>query len=185
MISFLFLSVVVTAKPEQQSLQIAVINSEKAFELSTEGQKAISQLKEKQNSIQTELQNKDNKIFELEKKLNTQRLTLTFEAQQQLVSDIERLKTERKRYEEDSIKNFRDFQFKIYNRIRAEVVPIVEDIAKEKGISLVFDLSASGIWYFDQAIDITKDVVQKYDALKKQTLSKDQFEITPHSPSLF
>jgi len=46
------------------------------------------------------------------------------------------------------------------------MIPIVETVAKENGLSLVFDLSAQNIAYSHPSLDITLDVIKKYDAGK-------------------
>lgn len=156
----------------QESFKAAVIDSVKAFESSEEGQKAISQLREKEQKIKNELSKLDSQAQALEKKLYTQKFTLTPESQQQLASDLDRIRTERKRLEEDSIKDYRRLEFSIFGKIKAEMFPIIEDVAKERGYSVVFDLSVGGVSlfspvaYFNPAIDITEEVTKRYNALK-------------------
>ncbi|MCP4216899.1 MAG: OmpH family outer membrane protein, partial [bacterium] len=41
---------------------------------------------------------------------------------------------------------------------------IAENIGKAKGFTLILDMTSSGIAYFDQAIDITADVIKAVDA---------------------
>ncbi len=150
----------------QQTFKVAVIDSQKAFEGSVEGKKTIVQLREKEQKIRLELSNINNEIQALEKKLNTQKFTLSLEAQQQLALDRDMLRTKYKRYEEDSTKEFRQLQFRLYSKIRSEVLPIIENTAKEKGFSIVFDLSMTGVAYVHPDFDITQEVIRKYNASK-------------------
>lgn len=156
----------------QESFNVAVIDSVKAFENSTEGKKDISQLREKEQKIKNELSKLDSQAKALEKKLLTQQFTLTPEAKDRLASDLDRLRTKRKRFEEDSIKDYRRLEFSIFGKIKAEVFPIIEDVAKERGYSVVFDLSVGGVSlfspvaYFNPSIDITVEVTKRYNNLK-------------------
>jgi outer membrane protein len=150
----------------EQVNSIAVIDPARALETSTEGQKTVAQLQAKQQSIRDELNQIDNDVQGIENRLKTQRLTLTQEAQQKLAMDLDQLQTRRKRVEEDSIKDYQRLEFQLINRFKQDVLPIIETVAKEKGFSLVLDLSITGVAYFDQSIDITEEVVKRYNASK-------------------
>ncbi len=150
----------------EQALTVAVIDSQKTFQNSIEGRKAITLLQEREQKINFNLAEIDKKIQDLDTKLNTQRLVMTFEAQEQLAFDLDKLRTERKRVSEDSLKDWQRLQFRLFNKIRDEVNPIIEKVANEKGYSLVLDLSANSVAYFSMSIDITDEVIKRYDALK-------------------
>jgi len=160
------LAVFVSQGPAQQLFKVAVVDSQKTLQNSKEGQKAIALLQEKEQKINSELANLDKKIQDLDTKLKTQRLVMTFEAQEQLSFDLDNLRTKRKRIAEDSLKEWQRLQFKLFDKIREEVNPIIENVAKEKGFSLVLDLSSNSVAYFSLSVDITDEVIKKYDASK-------------------
>jgi len=149
-----------------QQIKIGVVNSQEVLEKSSEGKKAIGQLEEKRKSNQDRLGNMDEEIRKLETKLNTQRLTLTNEAILQLSSDIEKKRTERKRFAEDSLREMQDMQLRLFNRVQGELIPIIEQIGKEKNLDLILDLANSGAIYFNPVIDLTTEVIRRYDASK-------------------
>jgi len=161
----------------EQSMSIGVIDPAKMMESSIEGQKVISELKAKEQTIIKTLNQIDSDVQSIENKLRTQRLTLTQESQQNMALDIERLRTKRKRVEEDSYNDYKRLEFTLNNKLREEVLPIIETVAKERGYELVLDLSISGVAYFDNTIDITEEVIKRYDASKKSersgSLSRD------------
>lgn len=149
-----------------QPIAIGVIDPVKMMESSSEGQKVISELKAKEQTIINSLNQIDNDVQNIENRLRTQRLTLTAEVQQNMALDLERLRTKRKRVEEDSYNDYKRLEFTLNNRIRQEVLPIIETVAKERGFKLVLDLSISGVAYFDNTIDITEEVAKRYDVSK-------------------
>lgn len=166
-ILFIFaLMVFVSQGTAQQLFKAAVVDSQKTLQTSKEGQKAIALLREKEQKINSELANLDKKIQDLDTKLKTQRLVMTFEAQEQLSFDLDNLRTERKRFAEDSLRDWQRLQFKLFDKIRQEVNPIVENVAKEKGFSLVLDLASDSVVYFSLSVDITDEVIKRYDASK-------------------
>ena len=150
----------------QESPKIGVINSQDVLERSAEGKRVIARLQEKDKSNQAALTKLDEEIRQLETRLNTQRLTLSEEAAYNMNADLQRKQTERKRVAEDASRDFQDLQMKLFNKIQSELIPIIEAMGKEKGIDLVFDLARSGAVYFDPAIDMTNEVIRRYDASK-------------------
>lgn len=150
----------------QQIVKIGVINSQDILEKSTEGKRVISQLQDRDKKYQSDLAKLDDEIRKLETKLNTQRLTLTDEALLALNSDLEKKRTDRKRLAEDAARDIQDLQFRLFNRVQSELLPIIEQLGKEKGLDIIFDLTKSGAVYFSPVIDLTEEVIKRYDASK-------------------
>jgi Skp family chaperone for outer membrane proteins len=150
----------------QQPTKIGVINSQQAFTASAEGKKAQTQLLDQENKIKSDLARLDAEIKTLETKLTTQRMTLSNDAAIQIQSDLERKTTARKRREEDGAREAQQFQISLVQRIRGEMVGIIDGLAKEKGLDLILDLGASGIVFFNPAMDITDEIIRRYDAAK-------------------
>jgi Skp family chaperone for outer membrane proteins len=101
--------------------------------------------------------------------MNTGRLTMTNEALIALQADIEKKTTDRKRYEEDAARDAQQLSANLIQRIRVEMVAIIEALAKEKGLELVLDTATSGVVTASPTIDITDEVVKRYDATKVAT----------------
>jgi len=149
----------------QETFNVGVINSAKVMQTSAEGKKAMFTLKQKEQQINEELTKIDSQAKELEIKLSSQKLVLSLESQQQMTYDLEQLRTKRKRADEDYTKEYQQLEFSLVTKIRNEVFPIIESVAKEKKFRLVLDLSVTGVAYVDPVIDITDEVIQRYDAL--------------------
>ena len=147
----------------EQIPQIAVFDSQRAIEGSIAGEKAIAQLQVKRESIKNKLSLMDSQVFSIQNKLKIQELTLSLDTKQKLLFELENLKTKRLRNEEDYTKEFQQLQFSLINKIRVEMMPIITGLAKEKGYSLVFDLSAGSIAYVHPDFDITDEVIRRYN----------------------
>jgi len=165
----LFSAVLVSLSFAQQPLKMGIINSQKILESSKEGKRVIVQLQEKDKKIQSELAKQDDSIRSLETKLSTQRLTLSEQSVIQLSSDLDRKRTERKRYAEDSFKDLQDLQMRLFNKVQSELMPIIQQLGREKGFDLIFDLAKSGAIYFNPAINFTDEIIKRYDASKAGT----------------
>lgn len=162
----LTLLVLVSLGFSQQVQKIGIVNSQSVLEQSAEGKRIMGQLQEKDKNNQAQLTKLDDEIRSLETKLNTQRLTLTQEALINLNSDLERKRTDRKRFAEDSLREMNDLTARLFQRIQGELLPIIEQVGKEKNLDIIFDLARSGAIYFNPVIDVTKEVITRYDASK-------------------
>jgi len=162
----LVLSLLFSTGFAQESSKIATVDSQQILENSIEGKKALAQIREREKANREQLSKKDEEIRNLEKKISTQSLTLTQEARMNLNSDLERLKTERQRMYEDSQREINEMAARLFQKIQNEVVPIIEQIGKERGLEIIFDLQRSGTIYASPTIDITREVIQRYDEQK-------------------
>jgi Skp family chaperone for outer membrane proteins len=162
----LFILVVAGVSYAQQASKIAIINSQKAFETSVEGKKVLGQMQDRENKIKSDIQKLDDSIRLLENKLSTGRLTMTNEALLGIQADVDKKATERKRYEEDASRDAQQFSANLVQKIRAEMVTIIDNLAKERGLELVLDVQQSGVVTFSPTIDITDEVIRRYDQSK-------------------
>jgi Skp family chaperone for outer membrane proteins len=162
----LFILVVAGVSYAQQASKIAIINSQKAFETSVEGKKVLGQMQDRENKIKADIQKLDDSIRLLENKLSTGRLTMTNEALLGIQADVDKKTTERKRYEEDAARDAQQFSANLVQKIRSEMVTIIDNLAKERGLELVLDVQQSGVVTFSPTIDITDEVIRRYDQSK-------------------
>jgi Skp family chaperone for outer membrane proteins len=145
-------------------MKFGVVDSTQVLEKSKEGKRVTAQLEAKNKTLQEDLARLDNKIRDLETRLNTQRLTLSQEALTNLMADLDKQRTERTRFVEDSRRELNDLQVRLFQRLQTELRPIIADVGKEKNLDLIFDIGGSGIIYFNPAVDLTQEVIQKFDA---------------------
>jgi len=152
----------------QSTSKIGVVNSQEVLEKSAEGKKIMAQLEDRNKKNQGQIAKLDDEINQLQSKLNTQRLTLTNEAMMQLNSDIEKKQTDRKRMAEDTYREMQEFTQRLFQKMQAELIPIIEQAGQDRELDLIFDLLKSGTIYFSPTIDLTAEVITRYDAAKAQ-----------------
>ncbi len=146
--------------------KIGVINSQDVLERSAEGKKIIARIQERDKQYQAEIAKMDDDIRQLQTRLNTQRLTLTDEAAGQLQADLERKSTDRKRRAEDALAGMQELTNRLFQKIQAELIPIVEQLGKERGMDMIFDLQKSGAAWVNPVIDLSNEIIKRYDASK-------------------
>jgi outer membrane protein len=150
----------------QQTIKVAVVNSARAFESSSEGKKAALEIQTREDKLKADVQKLDDELNAMRAKLDAGRVTMTPEALAGLERDIETKTAARKRFAEDAEKEYHQLQVDLMSKVRDEMVTIINAMAKERGYDLVFDLGGSGLITFNPVLDITDEVVRRYDAMK-------------------
>jgi len=57
-----------------------------------------------------------------------------------------------------------ELQMRTLSKIQDELIPLIEQLRKDKDLDLIFDLTKTGTVYFDPALDLTAELVRRYDA---------------------
>jgi len=164
-------AILVASSFAQQTMKIGAVNSGEVLQKSIEGKSIIARLEEKNRADQTKLNNMDEDIRQIENRITTQRLTLTSEALMNMSSDLEKKRTERKRFAEDSAREFEELRARLFDRLTNEVITIIEQIGKEMNLEIIFDAAPgrSGVIYVSPSVDLTAEVIKRYDASKAPT----------------
>ncbi len=162
----LFIAGLVSLGYAQQPMKVGVVDSTQVLEKSKEGKRVTAQIEAKNKTLQEDLVRLDDKIRDLETRLNTQRLTLSQEALGNLMADLDKQRTARTRFVEDSRRDLNDLTQRLFAKLQSELRPIIADVGKGKNLDIIFDVGSSGIIYFNPAVDITPEVIQKYDISK-------------------
>jgi outer membrane protein len=146
--------------------KLATLNSQEVLEKSIEGKKAIAALQAADKKYSDDITRLDDQIKLLQNRLTTQRLTLTVEAAASIQAEVQKKQTDRQRAAEDATKAMQDLQANTLARIQDALIPLIEQVRKDKGLDLIFDLAKSGTVYVNPAIDLTGEIVRLYDAMK-------------------
>jgi len=162
----LFFVAILSTSFAQESSRVGIVNPMQVMEQSAEGKLILARLEKKSKENQDKLVKMDDRIRDLETRINTQRLTLTQESLMNMSSDLERIRTDRKRFAEDSYREFTQLRDRLFNKVKTELIPLIEQLGKERNMVAIFDLTTSGVIYFTPTIDLTEELIKKYDASK-------------------
>jgi Skp family chaperone for outer membrane proteins len=163
--------------------KIAIINVLRAIVDCAEGQKVNGDFQKKYDVKRDELAKKQKELQDLQQQLTTQGGTMTDEARAALGRSIDQKTTAFQRSQEDAEKEFTNLRNEIFSRIGTKMTPIVQQYAKEKNFTLVLDYSpqTGQLAYTDPALDITDDIIKRYDGL--QVSQKTSAPTAPKQPS--
>ncbi|HUT07320.1 MAG TPA: OmpH family outer membrane protein [Candidatus Latescibacteria bacterium] len=150
----------------QEASKLGVINSQDILDKSVEGQRVLAQLQAANTKYTESITRLDDQIKQLQNRLSAQRLTLTTEAAAAIQADIQKKQTDRQRMAEDASRAMQELQARSLDQLQSEIMPIIEQLRKDKGLDVIFDLGKSGVAFMSPALDLTAEVLRRYDALK-------------------
>jgi outer membrane protein len=152
--------------PAQEASKLGVVNSQDILDKSVEGQRVLAQLQAADKKYTEGITRLDDQIKQLQNRLSTQRLTLTPEASAAIQLDIQKKQTDRQRMAEDAARAMQELQARTLDQLQREILPIIEQLRKDKGLDIIFDLDKSGVAFMSPALDLTAEILRRYDALK-------------------
>jgi outer membrane protein len=152
--------------PAQEASKLGIVNSQEILDKSVEGQRVLAQLQAADKKYAESITRLEDQIKQLQNRLSAQRLTLTAEAAARIQADIKKAQTERQRTAEDASRAMQELQARTLGQLQNEILPIIEQLRKDKGLDVIFDLGKSGTVFVSPSLDLTAEVIRRYDALK-------------------
>ncbi len=148
----------------KSEVKVAVVDADRVVNESIKGKRAKEALQKLFNSKKTELQKKQKEIQQLRNKIATTSASLSEEAREKLEKELEDALIEFKRMQDDATRELKKKEGELLGEIEQEVLGIIDRIGKEKGLTLIFNKFASGLVFADPKIDITDEVISRYNS---------------------
>ena len=153
--------------PFPQGAKIAFFNPQAVFQGSADGRAAVTRVNALIQKKQTENADKAKLLQGNQQKLQTSGSVMNEAARTQLEKEIDRQTKEAERFQQDAQAEINELQQEVQNEFVKKLSPIIEQIATEKGLHMVFNAVESGIAWAMPGLDLTADVVKKLDATAK------------------
>jgi outer membrane protein len=147
-------------------VKIAALDVRGAIVSTAEGKEAAIELQSKFAPRQTDLQNMQKQIEDIQSRLQNGAATLSDEEKASLQRQADLSGHELQRGQDDLQEQVNAAQQDIVDRIGRKMLDVVDRYARENGIAVVLDSSTQGgaILYRAEQVDITADIVRLYDA---------------------
>ena len=152
--------------PFPAGAKIAFFQPEVVFQNSTEGKAALARVQALVQKKQTENADKAKQLQANQQKLQTSGSVMNEAARAQLEKEIERQQKEAERFQQDAQAEINELQQEVQNDFVKKMSPILDQLAAEKGLHLVFNAGQSGISWAAPGLDLTPEVIKKLDAPK-------------------
>ena len=152
--------------PFPQDSKIAFVDVNGIAQTSASGKDASKKLNDFQSKKVAELSDKNKQLTTLTTKRDSGTGVLNDAARAQLDKDIDKLQRDIQFAQSNAQAEFQDLQNELQGEFQKRLIPVIEEIAKEKGLYAVFSIADSGAAYVHPGLNITDEVVKKLDAKK-------------------
>jgi Skp family chaperone for outer membrane proteins len=158
--------------PFPAGAKVAFFNPQAVFQASADGRAAVTRVNALIQKKQTENADKAKLLQGNQQKLQTSGSVMNETARVQLEKEIEKQTKDAERFQQDAQAEINELQQEVQNEFVKKLSPIIEALAVEKGLHLVFNASESGIAWAVPGLDLTADVIKKLDATAKPATAK-------------
>jgi outer membrane protein len=153
--------------PFPAGAKYAFINIQRIAAESAEGKAATSKVQALNQQKVNELNERNKALQAAQQKLEAGASVMSDQARGQLQKDIERMQVDIQRFTEDAQQDVTALQTELQEEFQRRLSPVVNQVSTEKGLHLLFSVVDSGLVWADPGLDITMEVIQKFDALTR------------------
>ena len=149
-----------------QGSKVGVVDADVVIQKCNKGKAFFDEYKAFAEGKRDEIEAMVTQYREQEKDFNAKRASLSEEKLRDMGGELQKLQTEIKRKQEDAERESNEMLNEGLDRFRKELGPLIRQVALEKNLDLVFNIGPqSNMVYVNESIDITEDVIKKYDEM--------------------
>lgn len=130
---------------------------------SKEGQTAMNTVKAEAAEKQKEISAKEAEIKQMDTDLQKQASVLSEAAKKDREEEIRRKLRDLKRVTEDVNRDLAKREGEMVNDLLRDLAALIRDYGKEKGYTLIVEKGQSGVIYGNDAADLTKEILERYN----------------------
>jgi Skp family chaperone for outer membrane proteins len=94
------------------------------------------------------------------------------QARAALEKEIERQQVEGQRMQQDAQSELQELTNELQGDFQKKLFPILQDLAKEKGLHLLLSAQDAGVIWAEPGVDLTAEAIKKLDAASKPATPK-------------
>jgi Skp family chaperone for outer membrane proteins len=151
--------------PFPQDAKYAVVDVQAIASGSAAGKAASQRLQALSEAKQKEVGEKNKQLQALTTKRDTGAAVMSEAARAQLDKDIDKLQRDIQFAGQNAQAEINDLQNELQTDFQKKLIPIIEELAKEKGLYMVFT-TESGFAYVNRGLDLSDEVIKRLDAKK-------------------
>jgi len=149
--------------PFQDGLKYAYIRIDRIAAESNAGKVLNERVKALNDQKVRELNEKNKALQSVQQKLETGGSVLNDTARAQLQAEVERQQRDIQRFTEDAQQDLQALQQQLQEEFTRKLNPILDKVAKEKQVHMVFNATESGLVWADPSMDLTTDIIKALD----------------------
>jgi|CXWL01.1.fsa_nt_gi outer membrane protein len=147
--------------------KIAVLDVRRILSDSAAGKDALARLKKLTEDKEAQGRGMQQELVDLENKMKAGRLSLAEDALAKLQKDYEDKGIALKRFQDDANRELGKARDEAFADIERQVMPVIDQVGKELGVTLIFNKFESGLVFADDSVDVTAQVLAKFNATAK------------------
>lgn len=155
-----------TAASDEQPVRIGVVDIDQAISSTEEGKAAREELSRKQREAETKVQPMIERYRALEDELKTKKFVLSDDALYQKQLDLAEMRNEVQAKMREIDGQLQVDQKRLEGPLLAKLKDIIEDLGKTQGFTLILHRNAPGVLYARESVDITSQVIERYNKKK-------------------
>jgi len=148
-------------------VKIGVLDMKRLQQRSANFQRIKEGLKKKYNVFQKKLDTERDQIQKLERDLQKQSMMLSLDAKEDKQMELGKLTRHYKYMVGEVTQEMKDAEFEATRKVGKEIEKVVDKIGKKQGFTVILEQGTVGLVYYDNAIDITGQVIKAYDKMKQ------------------
>jgi outer membrane protein len=153
------------AAAQQQEPRIGVFDSQPVWQQTEEGKKLQAQLAAFRDGKVGEINGKESELNKLRERLRSQEVSLSDDKKGQMLKDIDQKTIDLKRLNDDATREMQSQLKDAQDQFQRELFDVVEALGKEKKYTLILEKTI--VVYNNETVDITKEVVAKFNEMFK------------------
>jgi outer membrane protein len=151
-------------QPAMSGVRLGCFSPQRAFLESSEGKAATARLTALEAERSRAIDEKNKELHAQEQALENNAPLLSDEARNQRTNAVARFRIDVQRLIQDAQAELMGIQREVESAFLFRLKPVVEKVAKDKGLQFVFNLDSGLIAWSDPSMDITSDVVKQLTA---------------------
>ena len=144
-------------------IKIGIIDLQKILSTSDAGKEAQQKITEKGKTLEADLKEKAAAITEEQERYQREASVMSQEARSEKERELKIKKLDFEDLETKYKTEFSDYNQKLVDQFKADVVNLVGQIGKKEGYTLIVEKSTSGVVYSPSTIDLTDKVISQYN----------------------
>jgi outer membrane protein len=155
--------------PFPEGAKIAFVVLQRVVAESNDGKQARAKVLARQPRKVGELNEREKTLQALQDKVEKSGAVMSEAARGDLAKQVERAQVDLQRATQDAQAEVQELQQQLQDEFQRRIAPIIEAVGKERGLHYIFNGPDSGLVWADASLDITNDVVKKFDEAAKAT----------------
>jgi outer membrane protein len=151
------------ALPAAAQTQVAVIDVQRVVTESDPGKEVMQNLRALSDAKAQEGQALQQELASLQDQFNKQRFTVSEERQTEMSKEIEDKQIAIRRFQDDAQRELQEAQRRELGGLEEKILPIINQVGQERGLTLIFNKFQSGLVYADATVDITDQVITRFN----------------------